>query len=206
MHSTGLIGSAFVVAAVAVACSGPEPPPEPDEAAPAFSTDAVLAALERGAAGQHEDYQLTCDANVEGEGLMRVYYTVIANTPLEPVAAYAAEMSRLYKPIPTPDSPEVTALLQRGRFFNLSVGGWMVPEHDNPHVVLRPRGTDREAVVQPISSQDMAGVVEHVEFDPEAVLSIARQADAEVLIVTAFGEYACTLDAEAILIGYGPEA
>ena len=200
-----------LVTALTAACSATETPPEAVTDAseePAaehpFSEDAIQAALERGTAQQHEDYLPTCDAHVERtDTISDGVYHVIAYTPLEPVAAYAAEMSRLYMPMPTPDSPEVMALLLSASFFRLSVGGWMVPEYDNPHVVMRPAGTDRDAVVQPLSSQDMAGVVEHTEFDPEDVLGIARQADAEVVIVTAFGEYSCTLSAESILLGYG---
>ena len=40
-------------------------------------------------------------------------------------------------------------------------------------------------------------------FAREDVLGLARQADAEVVIVTSFGEYSCTLSAESILLGYG---
>ena len=201
-----------LVMALTVACaSAAEPPPDPEAGTDAseepvvdtgISEEAIRAALERGEAQQHEDYLPTCSAELEPDNNLTGSYNVIAFAPLQPVASYAADLGRKYMPMPAADSPEVANLLGDG-VFRVSVGGWLTPEYDNPHVVMRPVGTDREAVVQPLSNRETGGVLVDAAFAREDVLGIARQADAEVVIVTSFGEYSCTLSAESILLGYG---
>ena len=142
-----------LVTALTAACSATETPPEAVTDASeepvvdtGISEEAIRAALERGEAQQHEDYLPTCSAELEPDNNLTGSYNVIAFAPLQPVASYAADLGRKYMPMPAADSPEVANLLGDG-VFRVSVGGWLTPEYDNPHVVMRPVGTDREAVV-----------------------------------------------------------
>ena len=153
-------------------------------------------------------------------------FRIVGQPPMARVARYAADARRRYEPTPQATDDHIVGMTSDDVFTV-----WIRPEANGSmitaarladtgveHVVIRPRG-DREGryTVQPRTidvagsesatnlfgtSVQLEGVV--ATFASEDVISIAENADVEVLLVTTGGEFKCNLDDTRILRGYNP--
>ena len=152
-------------------------------------------------------------------------YGVGGTTALARVAILASERKEKY--LPAPSFEEATAIAKRDAFvlritpmaINMTQAAKLADEIVK-HVVIRPRGDKKgKQTVQPLSIEltnsrtyenlfgatfETQGVI--VEFDSEAVRSIASRKDVEVVIIATGGqERKCSLDDKRIRRAYSLE-
>ena len=125
---------------------------------------------------------------------------VTGQPPLARVAGHARQLRRLHKPLPEPDSADVAAMIGRD-LFEIRVLDYM---KGIEFIVIGPRGGDDEqAVALPVALEvgDSAMVA---QFAKDDVKRIAEDAEVEVVVVTASGEFRCNLDDRKIRCGFDP--